>query len=171
MGARGSRKRTRFVRKLLTATCLGAAGASAAHATPITESTDFGNSFAARTLLPPGTYAVDGHVGFGDDDDFFQLSGLTPLAPFTVHFATAQGPFIGGEVRTSADASLGIGGFDVNMPFDVSGSVPADGILVLRTFFQEGGPYQVSVVPEPATTTLLAAGLVGLAARRRNGAR
>ena len=171
MGARRDHPRKRFVRKLLTATCLGAVGAGAAHATPVTESTDFGNSFAERTLLSAGTYAVNGTVGFGDDDDFFQLSGLTPLAPFTVHFATAQGPLIGAEVRNSADASLGSGGFDLNMPYDVSGDVPADGILVLRTFWQEGGPYQVSVVPEPATGALLATGLGALAALRRKAAR
>lgn len=158
------------MRRLLTATCLTAVSANAAQATLVTESTDFGNSFAERTLLPVGTDVVTGVVGpSSDPDDFFQLSGLTPLAPFNVDFlGSVTNLDVGGEVLDSSGASFGIGGFHT-VPLDISGTVPADGILVLRTFYSEGGPYQVTttVIPEPATSTLLTLGLGALGWRRR----
>jgi hypothetical protein len=58
MGSRNGDAKTRFVRHLLAATCLTAAGAPAAQATLVTETSDIGGSFATRTTLPLGTDVV-----------------------------------------------------------------------------------------------------------------
>lgn len=154
----------KFMRPLLAATCLTAASVGSAQASTVIESTDFSNTFAGANLLPVGTDVVTGIVGpFSDLDDFFTLVGLTPSAAFNVDFTTSNTHgFVGGEVLNSSEVSLGIGGFGVD-PLDIGGAVPADGMLVVRTFFQEGGDYSVrltsSAVPEPATSTLFGLGV------------
>jgi len=162
----------KLIRKLLAATCLTAA-AGAAQATTFTESTDFSNTFAGANLLPVGTDVVIGSVGnpSTDTDDYFELSGLTAGTPFDVNF-TAIPVFhgvIAAQVLDSSDASLGTGNFDQGMPLDLTGTIPSDGVLVVRTQWEEGGPYQVTLhaVPEPATGALVATGVAALVGRRR----
>lgn len=169
----------KFMRPLLAATCLTAASVGAVQASTVIESTDFSGTFAGANPLPVGTDVVTGFVSPNpnpDDNDFFKLSGLTPLAHFNVDFTT-QGTRgeVGGQVLTSGEASFGIGSFDLGRPLDIGGTIPADGMLVVRTFFSEGGDYSVHVttsaaVPGPATSTLFGLGAAlagGLGWRRR----
>ena len=165
----------KFIRQLLTATCLTAASAGAAHASTVTESTDFSNTFAGADALPGGATVVIGQVATPTTDvaDYFKFSGLTPSAGFNVDFTTSANGFVGAAVFDSSGNSLGSGGFDLGSPGDIGGTVPGNGILVVETFFQEGGPYTVTLtnaVPEPATTTLSGLGMLlvgGLGWRRR----
>jgi hypothetical protein len=154
------------MRHLLAATCLTAASVGAAGATTITESTDFSDTFATATALPAGTDIVNGQVINPQTDlfDYFKFSGLTPLTLFNVHFFTPNaGLVVGGEVLDSSANSFGSIGFDPEN--DVAGTVPSDGILVVRIFAQEGGPYTAtlttgSAVPEPSTAPLAGAGML-----------
>ena len=157
----------KFVRHLLTATCLTAASVGAAHASTVTESTDFSDTFAGAFALPALTDVVIGEVfapGSNDLDDYFQFSGLTPSVGFNVNFFTPNaGNVVGGEVLDSSANSFGSVGFDPEN--DIGGTVPSDGLLVVRTFAQEGGPYTVtltteSAVPEPSTAPLAGVGML-----------
>ena len=158
----------KFMRQLLTATCLTAASVGAAHGDTFTESTDFSDTFAAATALPAGTDVVTGQVfapQSNDLFDFFQFSGLTPSEAFNVHFTSTLGNEVGGAVFNSGQGSLGIHGFNLGQPTDIGGIIPSDGKLVVEIFAQEGGPYTAalttsSAVPEPATAPLAGLGML-----------
>jgi len=159
----------KFTRQLLAATCLTAVTVGASHATTVTESTDFGDTFAAATLLPDGTDVVIGQVlapGSNDFDDYFEFKDLTPSESFDMNFASSLSNVVGGQVYDSGDNPLGSGvGFGLGYPQDISGTIPSDGILVVGITAEEGGPYTVTLktgseAPEPSTTTVSGLGLL-----------
>src|SRR5262245_27696618 len=91
-GGRGRRPMTNYPARSRTAAAplavVAAALASgeAADATTLNESTDFGNTFAQRTLLPSGTDVVNGSVfAFeADANDFITFQGLSSGLSFTL---------------------------------------------------------------------------------------
>jgi len=145
----------------------------AAHATTFNEGTDFGNTFAMKTLLPMGTDVVNGSVfAFeGDAADFITFQGLAPGASFT---ATTTLSGISGSTLTVAQldsigGTLQSGQADSSSSAVLSGTIPGSGLLNFGVSVVEGGSfYQLTlVVPEPTTAVLLGGGLLAAAALRR----
>lgn len=163
----------KFMRHLLTATCLTAAGACAANADVFTESTDFSDTIGAATPLPAGTTEVIGAVfeppgNFDDLFDFFEFTGLPGSAAFKISFASTLENVVGAQVFDSAQNPLGplpFGvGFGLSFPGSISGTVPSDGVLIVGISAEEGGPYTADLatgdaVPEPSTVPLTGLGL------------
>ena len=155
----------KFMRRLLTATCLTAASVGAAHAGTVTESTDFSDTFAGANALPGGTNVVIGQVFSPNTDlfDYFKFTGLPPLTEFNVDFTSTTSDVVGGQVFDSSENSFGSVGFGLGYPQDIGGIIPANGTLVVGITAEEGGPYTVTLtsgVPEPATSALSGLGLL-----------
>lgn len=142
---------------------------------------DFGNSFAARTVLTLGTTMVNGGSNSSSDPDFFSFIGLTSGTPYSLSIS-AGGPTLvrstfqgfdgnGSPIGTSASYSSNDSPNTLKM---ISGTVPTGGVLTIGISPQnvEGGStnYAVtlSAVPEPSSTVLVALGaaVAALAARR-----
>ena len=150
---------------------------------------DFGNTFALRTLLPAPTRTVNGDMEFsgGTDPDFYTYTGLTAGQTFTLDI-TAGDPasFYQATFMVLDDSQAQIGATatylfnDPNGTRQITGIVPGTGNLTVDIQQSaEGGSgvpsYRtvLSVVPEPATTTLALLGgvVAALVARRRSRAR
>ena len=147
---------------------------------------DFGNTFALRTPLTLSTTQVNGGIpaGGGSDPDFFSFSGLpggatyslgiTAGNPANFYFATFQGyDDSGATIGTSMTYN---GSEPINTQKTITGTVPASGILTIGVSPQstEGGGSSnysttLSVVPEPATTALVALGAAAAALAARRG--
>ena len=143
----------KMARKLLTTTCLTAAATGAAQATTFTETTDFGNTFLTNTLLPVGTDRVIGNLDL-EGIDFFKITGLVAGSNYTL-----TGVYVGSQYLTVFDSAQGILNAQAVRPASVSGIVPGDGMLVIRSANEEGGQsYDLTLTattntatPEPAT--------------------
>lgn len=162
----------KFMRHLLTATCLTAAGACAANADVFTESTDFGDTIGAATPLLSGTTQVIGDVFTPNNNndlfDFFEFTGLPGSTAFKMSFSSTLSNVVGGQVYDSAHNPLGplpAGvGFGLGFPQSISGTIPSDGVLIVGITAEEGGPYTANLttgdaVPEPSTAPLTGLGL------------
>jgi hypothetical protein len=184
----------RFVRGLLTTTCLTVACGSSAIASSVFEGSgppvpaDFPN-FANGYLLPVGTTGVTGTIGEGagaeggfDSSDWFEFQGLTGSASYTLTGApvgessirvdlfddsATPGSPIGSEL--DFEGALGI-------PHSVTFTSPGDGNVVVDVFTAcdcDGGPYTLTLspdsIPEPSTLAGVGLGLTGIAVawRRR----
>ena len=178
--------------KLGSALLLTAAGSllaqSSAQAQVYDENTtapggDFGNAFAGRTTLTLGTMQVNGDTEFaGTDPDFYTYTGLLSGQPFTLGItAGADSDFYQATFMTLDDNQTQVGstasyaGDPAGTMRTISGTVPASGNLTvaIQQSAEEGSvaySTSLSVVPEPATTTLALLGAVvaGLVARRRS---
>lgn len=164
--------------------------ASAAPAPPTTYNetsapgADFGNTFSTAFTLPATTIRqVDGRGNTNPDSDYFTFTGL-PVGPFTLTItdgtSMGDGFFIMFQAFNDSGAvisnSVMFGDSDAPGTMKtISGTVPASGRLTIGVDPQSGetGPApaystSLSVVPEPATTALVALGAaaVALAARR-----
>ena len=166
----------------LAASAASFAASEAADATTISETTDFGNTFATRTLLPGGTDVVNNASVFpfeGDSADFVTFQSLTPGASFTL--STTNTGNSGDNVFTIGwyvgESSILDG--DAGPAASIAGTVPQDGNLHFGLAV-EGGPsagvfYTLTLnVPEPSALALLGGGLLAAAvlvrARARRGA-
>ncbi len=138
----------KMARKLLTTTCLTAAATGAAHASAFTETTDFGNTFLTNTLLPVGTDRVIGSLN-NEGVDFFKITGLLGGSNYTL-----TGSYVGSQYLTVYDSAEVILNAQANRPASVSGIVPGDGMLVIRTANEEGGQsYDLTLTATTNTTT------------------
>ena len=147
---------------------------------------DFGNSFALRTTLTLGTTQINGTPFLFSDPDFFSIGGLSAGATYTL--SISAGDPSGGYSATIQgydDAGTAIGtaasytsSDPANTLRSITGFVPASGILTIganpQSNFAEVGTSPglratLAVVPEPATTSLIALGaaLATVVARRR----
>lgn len=164
----------KFARGLLATTCLTVA-AGAAQAGTFTETTDFGNTYAAATSLPPGTDVVNGTLTWpGDMDDFVRFSGLVGTS-YTLTETNASGLFSQLSVFSSSNGVTPIGGpvgVGSSGSNSVSGAIPGDGVLIVDVHNGEGsGGYslnlQTSGVPEPSTLGGVGIALAASLAMRR----
>lgn len=167
---------------LLAAACAGLLAPVVAEATPFVEATDFGNTFATRTTLPAGTDNVAGTVNTTNDlNDFYRLTGLPANQPITIGYSASYAAPSGLadyelDLFTDTQSQLVIrqlfpnaGGAPLSSTVQVT--VPADGVLVARSAFTEGGNGVISYtlsVPEPsAAATLAGIGALALLGGRR----
>jgi hypothetical protein len=176
----GNHVRSRAVSGSLAAAAATAALSDAAHATTLNESTDFGDLFATRTLLPIGTDVVNGSVFpfEGDSGDVVTFQGLAPGQPFSLStssivsnvgdvFQLFQLDDLGGVVQDDSGPGAAL-----------AGTIPASGNLHFDMTV-EGGLYPgvnysltlTAPLPEPAGAALLGGGLLAAAALRRLRAR
>jgi hypothetical protein len=178
----GQGRRRPVTTALLAAACAGMLSQTV-QATPFVETADFGNTFAMRTTLPPGTDSVQGTLtNSGDIDDFFRLTGEPASQLVTLGYTastTATNSSLQIQVFNDAGGFIGFTsrGFQ---PSDgiVSGSfqitVPADGVIVPNMNFSESGTGRLSytlTVPEPsAAAALIGLGALALLGRRKSDA-
>jgi hypothetical protein len=157
--------------------------APAAEATLFPETTDYSDNPSAPTNLGPFNPAVDGIMGSvldPDQLDFMSVSA-TPGAAVSLPFFLQGAP-----TNPIFDPNMFVyllvydnGSYDtlITSKFFTTGAtnsatlnfnVPADGNYVMLVNASEGGgfTYTIGAVPEPGTTALLAAGLVGAALHR-----
>lgn len=150
---------------------------------------DFAGTFALRTLLPAPTRTVNGDMEFsgGFDADFYTYTGLTPGGTFTLDITAGnptnlyQATFqVLDDTQTQIGATATYAFNDPNGSRQITGTVPATGNLTIDIQQSAEGSSGVpsyttilSVVPEPATTTLALLGgvIAALVARRRSKAR
>ena len=164
----------KFMRGLLTTTCLTAAATGAAHASILNETSvagaDFGDTFALLNSLGSGVTEVIGQINPSFEHDYFSISGLAGGTSYTI-----TGLYTGSasyEVLTSGNLVLNSIN---NNPASMSGTIPGDGILVVHVAQNEQiSTYDLTLtaassgVPEPGT--LAGAGLAvasGIALRRK----
>lgn len=155
---------------------LGAAAALAVEAegTTLNESSvgDFGNRFAARTILPDGTDVVR---GLGSDLDYFAFTDLVPGSLFSITLTSLlyEAPFrLYDESQNPLSPPITLPELGEQT---LVGSVPLSGELVvlagggfLSNFYEVTLVAERVVVPEPSTALLLGAGLAATAALRRH---
>lgn len=96
-------------------------------------------------------------VGWSLNGSTFSSLGITP-DPFDPNGKNWTTPF---QLAISGAFVSGTNSFDLR----ITGNGRTDGILAYGSYDVAGGPQET--VPEPATMTLLATGLVGMAAARR----
>jgi hypothetical protein len=145
------------------------ASSDRADATTFNETTDFGNTFGTRTLLPLGTDVVNGSVfDFeGDPADFVTFHGLGAGASFDLHVTNGGGQ---GNLLTTTqfDDSGGALQGDAGTSVFLSGTVPNSGALNFGMSVQGGVFYTLALtVPEPSRTEMLGTGVLGVLAVQR----
>jgi len=145
------------------------ASSDRADATTFNETTDFGNTFDTRTLLPLGTDVVNGSVfDFeGDPADFVTFHGLGVGASFDLQVTNN-----GGQVHQLTTTQFADDGgalqSDTGTSASLSGTVPNSGALNFGTSVEGGGFYTLELtVPEPSRTEMLGAGVLGVLAVQR----
>ena len=165
--------------------------AQTAPAVTITESVDFGDTFADRTQAPPATDRVLGGVGFvvdqtdpqnpiafSDPLDYVALTDLVPGATFTLLAQAFASENVGLSVLDESEGVVVTEVVFTETTFPtLTGIVPSSGTIVLRlrsvtsdSDFLTGWQVDIQaprVVPEPATALLISLGLAGVAAFRR----
>jgi hypothetical protein len=144
--------------------------ADPAQATPVDETTDFGDDFASRTLLPIGTDVVNGNVSAGADiADHITFQGLLPGGFFNLTSTDDGGA--NQFTITQLDDGGGFAQTDSSPNAALSGTIPASGELHFNLFAEgEGSNYALNLsapLPEPASAALLGGGLLAAAALRR----
>jgi hypothetical protein len=164
---------------LMTAAFAGMMLPQQSDAQVASEPPDYGNSFASRTDLGSGIVLVNGSVDIPTDlSDFFQISGLIGGSSFSIAVnatrTSGAGAFMDLRIFNTSGASLANTFADLasssTFSGTLTGTVPADGILVGSAQYNEGaGSASYSfAIPEPRVSILTAAGaLAALAARRR----
>ena len=151
------------------------------------ETTDFGDTFATAEVLPDGTCDVEGALDPTSDadlDDYLKFNALPAGNPFTLDFTLTNIPD-GLDIQTyrvltmdSAETELalstGMADDEFSFTDQITGIIPADGMLFVRLEAEGEGPapfsLQLSAVPEPGSLSLLgiaAAAAMGTARRRR----
>ena len=165
--------------RLLSTTCLTVAGSVAAQAGSIFLTEGAQKTFATLAVLAAGTTQVSGTVNSidGPNGDFFEFVGLPGNASFgSIHLTIlAPGNQISAFYLTDADVQIG-SNLNFNGTLQPSGTIPADGNLVIEILPSNEGPSSYSVTiatsaPEPATLSAIGLGLAGigvLGLRRRN---
>ena len=147
-GARGRRKKANTLTKTLVATALvtGAAGTVEAVDESSILGGDFADEFALADALDVGTTEVTGAVDF-QDVDFFKFSGLDPGEPFTLGVERIGGLFTDCRVldisdsTTPLDGPTSLGG----SPVSLTGTIPADGMLIFEASGGEAINYRVTL--------------------------
>jgi len=159
-------------RRAIATMAAAAAGLASGHragATTFNEGADFGNTFAARTLLPLGTDVVNGSVfDFeGDAADFVTFQGLPPGASFDLGSSNGGGQ--GNALTTTQLSDTGDTlQSDVGTSVVLSGTVPNSGKLNFGMTVTGGVFYMLELtVPEASRTEMLGAGVLGLLALQR----
>jgi len=184
MNEKTKKSTKKFMRGVLAATCLTAAGAGAAHASTVTEVGDnFSHNLASPTVLSVGTTQVIGTVADGVPSfqtDYFAFEDI--FSNFDLKFTATSCCDLSAELFNSSSSSLAgpttfssIGG-----AIHLTGSAPGDHILIVRLANgTEGSAYQVDLiagegtaaVPEPGAAGLtglaMGAGLLGLRRRKQ----
>jgi hypothetical protein len=173
-------------RLLLAAACGGMLAAPAARAAIVNEATDFSNTGASPTVLPAGTYGVNGHVDYPEDqDDYFRFAGLDGnYGSLSIGYNMTPDGVRGGEYSldlvflNSALGQIGFAHFSQLGPLNgsVNVTVPNDGVIIGRVVqnyadANDGTSYAVSfdpaAVPEPGTAAMIGLSAAALLARRR----
>jgi hypothetical protein len=176
-------KKKRFMRGVLAATCLTAAGAGAAHAGTVTELNDnFSHSLASPFVLSTGTTQVIGTVSDGAvtlQTDYFAFQDI--FSNFDLKFTATSCCDLSAEIFNSSDSPLaGPTTFStVGGAIHLTGTAPGDHVLIVKLANgTEGAAYQVDLVaggataaPEPGAVGLtglaMGAGLLGLRRRKQ----
>jgi len=153
----------------IAAAAASLASSDRADATTFNETTDFGNTFGTRTLLPLGTDVVNGSVfDFeGDPTDFVTFHGLGAGASFDLRVTNGGGQ---GNLLTTTqfDDNGGALQSDAGSSVLLSGTVPNSGALNFGMSVEGGVFYKLELtVPEPSRTEMLAAGVLGVLAVQR----
>ncbi len=154
---------------LLAGTCLTST-ASAATVVEATDFGDFGGTFLTSSTLTPGTTLVQGAVTPFSDLDYFSFTGLNSGVTYNLNFVAAFSGALDYQLFNSSETLLSSNSFGGG-GFLTSGTVPSDGILVVRINNNEGSAYSVSInpeaVPEPSAALLGGIGLAAAALRRK----
>ena len=183
---------TRLTNALLAATCLTLLAAGPAGAFTVLEADDAGNGAFPGEIVPVGATEVIGILEVGDTDHF-KWSDLKSGEAFTFSIfgddsilslpsrTRPEGTFTAfSAASTTLDQISGEPGPNPLIdPLILSGTVPHDGILILK--LEDSGEttaegYRVTLdaplaeVSEPAAIALFGFGLAGLAASRRRRA-
>ncbi len=166
----------KFIRSLLSATCLTLAGSGVASATTFFESSvgDFPGT-SPGTSLPIGTTLVNGSITPATDVDFFEFMGLAAGQSFTLTGSAPSNDFFMSAFNSSNTQFGTAQEMFNNHNAVITGTTPGDGNLIVEIVTspseQNAGAYSVSLsavlAPEPASVALTGIGLAAAAALAR----
>jgi hypothetical protein len=133
-------------------------------------------SIGTEVVAPAGTTEVDGIVSLnhGSSGDFFELTGLPASVSFSSLSLTVTdtgGESLGAAFYNDTPTEIvTLTGVSDGTPYDPSGTVPADGNLIvnIRPTNEGASDYSVTLdlptgTPEPGTLGALGLGLAGIA--------
>jgi hypothetical protein len=165
-----------FASRLLATTCLTAATGAAAFGSTLVLTEGAQGSIGTEVVAPAGTTEVDGVVSLnhGPNGDFFELTGLPASVSFSslsLTVTNVSGPSLGAAFYNDTPAEIvSLTTVDNGTPYDPSGTVPADGNLIvnIRPSNEGATDYTVTLdlptgTPEPGTLGALGLGLAGIA--------
>jgi hypothetical protein len=169
-------KLKRFASRLLATTCLTAATGVAAFGSTLVLTEGAQGSIGSEVVAPVGTTEVDGIVSLnnGSSGDFFELTGLPASVSFSslsLTVTNTSGPTLGAAFYNDTPTEIvSLTTVNNGTPYDPSGTVPADGDLIVNIRPSNEGATHYTVTldlptgtPEPGTLGALGLGLAGIA--------